>query len=130
MTKTRPNTGTIKPGEVRNPLGGLARKGLAPFSMRVLHFNEKFTPAEIIAIADDPKRWNDFTHWDVVVLKRMAAQINGNKEEREETKLYLDRKEGKPVERRDVRVIRSLSDLTEEELIAIAAESGVADDRE
>ena len=59
-------------------------------------------------------------------LKRFEAE-NRNGTVRCRARLL---REGKPVERRDVRVIRSLSDLTEEELIAIAAESGVADDRE
>lgn len=113
--------GPVKKGEVRNPEGrnGFST-GLQPFHKRAEHYGQKFKPSEIIAIANDPTRWDEFPHWDVVVLKRMAAMINGNKEEREEVKTYLDRKEGKPVERKEMRIIKSFGDLSEEELAALA----------
>jgi len=118
--------GRVKKGDPSpNPTGknGFS-SGLQPFHKRAEHYGQKFKPSEIMAIAADPLRWDDFPHWDVLVLKRMAAMINGNKEERAEVALFLDRKEGKAVERREVRVIKGWGDLTEEELAALAGSGG------
>lgn len=113
----------IKPGEVRNPLGrNQSSTGLQPFQKRVEHYANKFKPSEIQEIANDPKRLDEFPTWDAMVLKRMAATLDGREDERMEMGFILDRKEGKPKESKTVRVIGSMNDLSEEELAALAGD--------
>lgn len=127
MAKGKIPSTAWKKGQSGNPEG----KGfthLQTFAKRAEHFSNKYKPSEIIAIAADPLRWDDHTHWDIACIKRMAAQIDGRESERAEMAMLLDRKEGKAVERKEVRVIRSLSDLTDDELQAIAASSENAEE--
>lgn len=96
--------------------------GLQPYTKRAEHYLNTLKPSEIILIAGDPIKLDKYTSWDAIVLKRLAACLNSPRaEERLEVESLLNRKEGKPVERKDVRVIKSIGDLTDEELAALAA---------
>src|SRR6267154_6118230 len=93
----------IKKGEVANPEGknGFST-GLQPYSKRAENYLDKFKASEIIAIAADPVKLDAFTSWDAIVLRRLAACLNSptNSDERQEVEAFLNRKEGKPVERK------------------------------
>lgn len=123
----KPPPNCCKAGEPsRNPKGinGFS-SGLQPFHKRAEYLLGKYSIEKIKEHANDLK-WlsKNESSWDGIVWRRLAAMVDGRADERAEIALLLDRKEGKAVERREVRVIRSVTDLTDEELAAIAASSG------
>lgn len=102
--------------------------GLQSFARRANHLLDKYTLPEIVKIAGNLNTLaKEMSSWDGIVCRRLAAMVDGNKEERAELALFLDRREGKSVERREVRVIRSVADLTEEELASLAVEGSVTE---
>ena len=129
----------FKKGEIANPTGKSGAHGFAPWNVRVKQLGAKYDTIEKLMALFEPdtatgkmkptKAFLQMNPIDGGIIWGMLGQLMGD-DKRNERESFWNRREGKPVERRDVRVIRSLSDLTEEELIAIAAESGVADDRE
>jgi hypothetical protein len=122
------NKGRFTKGNRANPTGknGFS-SGLAPYGQRAVHYLNKFNVSEIIAIAADPKKLDKYPSWDSIVIKRLAACVTGKPDERLEFESLLNRIEGKPKENKTVRVIRGWEDLTEEELLALVAESGELD---
>lgn len=120
--KRRANSTSFKPNNKANPTGKNGHTtGLQPYSKRVAHYLEKYSALELVKMASDDKELDKLTSWDAIVVGNIAASIRGD-DTRQEREALLNRLEGKPKERIELRSIKSLSDLTDEELAAIVEE--------
>lgn len=117
----RVGKGHFAPGFVANPTGenGLRRSGLAPWKIRVEQLLNKYgTVGHIKQLVADGSL--DLEHpIDGMILKNIIDSFTGE-DSRMQREAFLDRLEGKPRENKVVRVIKSVGDLTDEELEALA----------